>query len=489
MPQIRVMPLTALLMLAFPLAAQEAANPHGERIGACATCHSPEGWRPIRLSGDFQHAPRVFPLDGAHTATSCTACHQSLEFAKAPTRCADCHQDVHSGELGIDCARCHTPRSFVDEAQLGRLHEDTRLPLRGAHAAISCLSCHLPTASGKPQYIGQPTTCIGCHQADFDRAISPQHAAGGLPTTCLNCHTELTWQGAGFDHGITQFPLDGAHLAVSCTTCHLDGVYRGTSDACVSCHRTAYDGTMNPAHASAGYSTVCTDCHTNTTTWLGAVFNHSTSQFPLTGAHLAVGCSGCHADGVYRGQPTACAACHQADYEGTRAPPHSVTGYSTDCTTCHTTSAWAGATFSHSTTAFPLTGAHLTTNCTACHDDGVYRGKVADCAACHQADYTRTADPNHQGAGFPVECAACHTTSRWAGATFDHDTRFFPVYSGKHRGTWSSCATCHTVPANFTVFTCTTCHVQSRMDDEHRGRNGYQYLSTACLSCHPSGRS
>jgi len=48
--------------------------------------------------------------------------------------------------------------------------------------------------------------------------------------------------------------------------------------------------------------------------------------------------------------------------------------YSTNCQNCHTTNpGWASGTFDHSTSSFPLTGAHATiaTQCTACHANGL----------------------------------------------------------------------------------------------------------------------
>ena len=284
--------------------------------------------------------------------------------------------------------------------------------------------------------------------------------------------------------------MTGGHLTATCASCHADGVYAGKSTTCVSCHRTNYDATRTPAHAAAGYSTDCTTCHT-TTQWLGATFNHSTTQFPLTGAHQAVSCASCHADGVYRGKPTTCISCHQTDFSRTTTPPHAAAGFSTTCTTCHTTTRWEGATFNHGTTAFPLTGAHITTSCATCHLNNVYRGLPATCISCHQQDYTSATNPSHSGSAFPTTCATCHTTTRWQGATFDHDGPYFPIYSGNHRGRWASCATCHTAPGNYTVYTCMSsgCHSRTSTDSEHRGRSGYQYVATACYSCHPRGRS
>ncbi|MBP6571477.1 MAG: hypothetical protein KA226_08675, partial [Gemmatimonadales bacterium] len=130
-------------------------------------------------------------------------------------------------------------------------------------------------------------------------------------------------------------------------------------------------------------------------------------------------------------------------------------------------------------------------SCATCHLNNVYRGLPATCISCHQQDYTSATNPSHSGSAFPTTCATCHTTTRWQGATFDHDGPYFPIYSGNHRGRWASCATCHTAPGNYTVYTCMSsgCHSRTSTDSEHRGRSGYQYVATACYSCHPRGRS
>ncbi len=139
-----------------PARAQSVGNPHGPTIGACISCHRANSWRPAQVSRDFRHAEQVFPLDGAHLRTACTACHASLDFSKASTSCAQCHRDVHKSELGSDCGRCHTTRSFVDQTNLKRLHEMTRFPLRGAHAPLACEACHTAARPGQSQYVRRP---------------------------------------------------------------------------------------------------------------------------------------------------------------------------------------------------------------------------------------------------------------------------------------------------------------------------------------------
>ena len=466
---------------------QKAVNPPHASAGFpkdCSSCHSPSGWR----GAPFDHSRTLFPLTGAHRAANCVSCHADKVYRGKPTTCVSCHQadynktkePAHAASgFPTTCETCHNTTAW-EGAPFD--HSKTLFPLTGAHKAANCATCH---ADGV--YKGKPTACVSCHQSDYDKS-DPPHKAAGFPTTCESCHSTAAWAGAVFDHGTTQFPLTGAHKAVNCAGCHSDGVYKGKATTCVSCHQTTYNQTKNPPHAASGFSTTCETCH-NTTQWPGAVFDHSKTIFPLTGAHAAVTCQNCHSDGVYVGKSTACVSCHLAKYNQTTTPPHASSGFPTTCETCHNTTAWPGATFNHSATQFPLTGAHTTVSCQGCHADGVYKGKSTACSSCHLAAYNATTDPNHKAAAFPTDCASCHTTTSWAGATFNHDAQWFPIYSGHHAGVWSSCATCHTNPTNFAVFDCLSCHTKTKTDQEHQGRSGYVYASPNCYACHPRGSS
>lgn len=396
--------------------ADDPPYPHGDFAEDCALCHSDDGWRPARIAPEFEHVGR-FPLRGAHAAAQCRSCHQNLEFRKAPSDCVSCHQDVHRGELGIDCARCHTPRTFIDRAEMTRQHRTTRFPLSGAHAVAECESCHQTVVSGRLSFVGLPAECEACHVGSgFPAAPKrPQsHVEGGYALDCSLCHTTTSFAAARFDHGATAFPLTGAHRGLDCVSCHGEPFQRDLDPACVSCHRDDYDRTSDPPHAAAGFPT--------------------------------------------------------------------------DCAACHSTTSFEGAAFDHQSSAFPLTGAHVGLSCTACHADGVYDGKPTDCYSCHRGDYDRTTDPRHSAAGFSTACTQCHTTSTFDGATFaEHESRF-PIYSGKHRqGVWNACSDCHTVNTNYTSFSCFQCHGQSETDREHDDVGGYSYDSNACYSCHPRG--
>jgi len=167
--------------------------------------------------------------------------------------------------------------------------------------------------------------------------------------------------------------------------------------------------------------------------------------------------------------------------------------YTSDaCLNCHPDGT-ASQFLVHDAQYFPIySGTHNAqwTDCSSCHTTG---GAAYSCIDCHAHDQA-TIDPTHNGmpgyAYASQSCFGCHPTGT-AGQYTDHDTQFFPIFSGRHAGTWSSCATCHTSPGNNAAFSCFECHQhsQSLMDSAHQGRSGYSYDSNECLRCHPNGRS
>jgi hypothetical protein len=199
--------------------------------------------------------------------------------------------------------------------------------------------------------------------------------------------------------------LTGAHVTVACSLCHTNNNYTTLPTNCYGCHQKDYNGTTNPAHAAAGFPTDCTVCHT-TTSWAGAVFDHSKTPFPLTGAHVNVACNLCHVNNVFAGTPTDCYSCHKADYTGTTNPNHTSAGFPTTCATCHTTTTWAGATFNH--TWFPTNHGGAKGVCATCHTNSADYA-VFTCTNCHTKAST---DRQHGGVkGYvynSVNCYACH---------------------------------------------------------------------------------
>jgi nitrate/TMAO reductase-like tetraheme cytochrome c subunit len=333
-------------------------------------------------------------------------------------------------------------------------------------------------------YDGLSTACVDCHQNDYDDTGDPDHAEAGFGTTCNNCHTTSNWD-ANYDHSLTGFPLTGAHLNRNCSECHTGGLYSNQSSACFACHETQFNNADNPDHT--GYPTTCGQCH-STISWDGATFDHSTTDFPLTGAHVSLACASCHVGGQYTETSTDCYACHSDDYDNTDDPDHAAMGFPQNCEACHNTTTWDDADFDHSTSGFPLTGAHVNASCADCHIGGQYSGTPADCYFCHESNYDNANSPNHS-AGYPLACDDCHTTSNW-NSSFNHDSQYFPIYSGEHRGEWDLCIECHIVSGNFTVFSCIDCHEhsnQNEVNSDHNGVGGYSYTPTSCYNCHEDG--
>ena len=464
------------------------ADIHRRQMGAeCESCHTVNGWQ-VSMRSIKEHQNR-FPLLGAHAVTDCDSCHKNIaagQFAGLPTDCVGCHSSNYLNTTAPNhqqagfpttCTQCHTSMDTWFSASFDHL-KLTGFALTGAHATLECTACHL---GGKFQ--GTPANCIGCHQKDFNSTTNPNHAQAGFPQTCQQCHNTVSWTQVTFDHAtFTGFPLTGAHATVPCAQCHVNGNYTLNSAACSTCHMTDYNNTNNPNHKAAGFPTDCSICH-STTSWAGAVFNHNNTPFPLTGAHVNVACASCHVNGQFAGLSTACSSCHLKDFNGTTNPNHAQAGFPQTCEVCHNTTAWQPATFDHSKTAFPLTGAHTTVACANCHVGGNYTSIPTDCYSCHKVDYTGTTNPNHVAAGFPTTCQTCHTTTAWTGATFNHT--WFPI---PHH-TAQLCSDCHTNSSDYSVFVCTSCHTQTQTNPQHQGVSGYVWNSANCYNCHKNGRA
>ena len=464
----------------------------GELGSLCERCHSPGSWLVPDMSQ--RHSRTRFVLAGPHLTLPCESCHrnqQQHKYLGLPVACYGCHKPDYDASaspphrasgFSTDCLQCHTTSALA--WGYGFDHNRTPFTLTGAHPTVPCNKCHANNT-----FAGTPTECSQCHQLQYASARNPVHSSPSFPLDCQVCHTTSAWSPARYDHARTAFQLTGAHAAVPCAQCHINNRFAGTAATCYGCHQANFQKTINPAHVAGGFPTDCKSCHT-TLAWTPATFNHATSAFPLTGAHAAVPCIQCHVNNRFTGTPTLCYDCHQANFQKTTNPAHVAGGFPTDCKTCHTTIAWAPASFNHSASAFPLTGAHVTVPCVQCHVNNRYTGTATICYNCHQATFQKTTNPAHVAGGFPTDCKTCHNTIAWQPYTYNHDP-LFPISAGsKHSpGRWSTCGDCHTSPTNFKVFACVNCHahLQPTMDSKHSGVRNYKYDSQSCYSCHPRG--
>ena len=307
---------------------------------------------------------------------------------------------------------------------------------------------------------------------------------GRLNQPCASCHTADTWTPArissAFNHAKAGgFPLAGAHAAVACKACHTTLTFKGAPGVCASCHTDPHRGELGAT---------CSRCHSarSFVDRVQMARAHQVTRFPLTGAHVAVGCESCHTPAssgkmTFVARSTACNDCHLTDYLATRNPNHGAGGYSHTCEQCHATVTWQGATFNHHATGFPLTGAHLAVACSQCHGSGATGPLPTTCVSCHQVDYNNTQTPNHQQAQYSTDCTACHTTTTWTGAMVDHNRTAFPL-TGAHLQ--AACAQCHGDGVyKGKPTTCVSCHLNdynTATDPNHQQAQ----ISTDCASCH-----
>jgi len=101
----------------------------------------------------------------------------------------------------------------------------------------ACARCHVRFDRG-----AQDRLCMDCHK-DVSRDMAGKTGLHGRlkPQPCRGCHTDHKGRGARivaldtkqFDHGLTNYPLRGAHQKTECTKCHLPASkYRDTTKEC-----------------------------------------------------------------------------------------------------------------------------------------------------------------------------------------------------------------------------------------------------------------
>jgi hypothetical protein len=259
----------------------------------CLTCHSNITWKP----STFDHNKTNFQLVGDHATVACASCHINGVFKGLPSDCFSCHQNVFNSTttpnhvtslFSHDCLTCHTTTAWKPSTFN---HANTNFPLLGAHAAVACGDCHKNGV-----YKGTSMVCYDCHVTVFNNTTTPSHVTSQFSHDCLTCHSMTAWKPATFNHSTTAFPLIGTHVSTPCASCHKNGVYKGTTTDCYTCHLADYNGAKNPDHVAGQYNTahVCTFCHGTIVTWQPWTFNHIPSYPYSTNRHSAVKCNQCH---------------------------------------------------------------------------------------------------------------------------------------------------------------------------------------------------
>jgi hypothetical protein len=351
----------------------------------CDDCHKETNWKDTR----FDHSKTKFPLKGKHADTPCRDCHKDPQFKGAPTQCLACHRkdDKHKGHFGPKCETCHNEKDW--KSILFNHDRDTDYPLRGRHARVKCIKCHTTPDIYKDKL---ERICVACHRKDdkekghkgrygtrceschveqawdmikFDHDRDTKYLLRGkhaqvkcdkchsgnlyrdrLQTTCFachekddkhkgqegekceSCHTDRTWKKASFDHGLSRFPLLGAHAKVKCEKCHTTAAFKDVKDTCVGCHK------KDDKHKQK-LGPQCDLCH-GPRDWKTWSFDHDKrTAFALDGGHKGIQCEACHRQPMPKkvSVTSTCASCHDEDdvHNGE---------FGRHCEQCHVTSSF-----------------------------------------------------------------------------------------------------------------------------------------------------
>jgi hypothetical protein len=466
-------------------------------------------------SMSFDHATTGFSLGSQHALARCESCHIQGVFRGTPRDCASCHRNasrpmatqfpVRHIPTTLPCDTCH--RAAAWNVVIYR-HQDVT---KG-----TCLTCHNGTfAQGKPAgHVVTIASCDTCHNTLTWFGTNYNHAgvAAGTCATCHNgtkatgkpanhvattascdtCHTTLVWTPASFPHdatmagrcstchnGTSATGKSRGHIPTNsqCDTCHTNFTafrpavmnHAGLAGQCSTCHSGAYVGQNAQAKSGAHLPTTqqCDVCHSSTTTWATATFDHA-------------------ANGVVIGAHTCSTNCHIAGRQGLPKPTNHVPTTQA-CDVCHTNfTAFAPAAMNHDGTAG---------KCLTCHGVSTYAamgaiGKPsrhvvtsAQCDVCHTVATWIPAHYAHDSLA-PNRCSNCHNnvTATGKGATHIPDNR--------------QCDSCH---KNYTAFRpatmnhtglagqCSTCHSGAYVGENAQTKSAFHLVTTAqCDTCHKS---
>lgn len=412
--------------------AQAKSPTHVVTNAQCDTCHnSTVTW----ANATFSHAPSA--------VGTCSTCHNGSTALGKPTnhipttaQCDTCHRNYsafapatmsHSGTAGPvatgNCSTCHSG-AYAFAGALAK--SATHLP-----TTAQCDTCHNTTAFRPATYTHAPTdtNCSTCHNGSTALGKNATH----IPTTsqCSTCHGNYTaFAPATMNHAAAAGPAAALGLH-NCATCH-SGSYLAVN-------------AQSKSATHIATTAQCDTCHTSTSTWSTANFNHASASPAVTGR-----CSTCHNNTNAVGKP------------GTHIPT------TAQCDTCHRNfTAFNPATMSHSGTSGPIAAG----NCTTCHNGGytamnaqvkpaVHIPTTAQCDTCHTTMVWLPVITPYSHSGIaPGSCSTCH------GGAYPN----IEVKTASHIPTTAQCDACHRVTAWLPLITpynhagvaagsCSSCH-------------------------------
>jgi len=438
----------------------------------CTDCHSEHHGREYKLvywddgQENFDHKETGFELAGKHASLKCRDCHSSKNikyknklqsqkkdlnqtFLGLSQDCLNCHQDEHRGQMNNNCLDCHKMNGWKPAPKFN--HDKTKFKLSGLHNKVQCKNCHKSITDNKfktdisfLKFAGLKfNNCTNCHKDPHSDRFGQN---------CENCHNTSGWQNYSknkFDHSKTNYPLEGKHSLVSCEKCH--GRKKSKKivrfGQCLDCHKDFHAGQFKDRDQKGN----CDDCH-SVNGFSPANFtisNHDKSNFPLTGAHLAIPCIACHEVTGRKNHKSLlfdfpnvqCESCH-LDPHNNQVNKYMKMNNNAGCEYCHSTKDWLSVQFDHTQTQFNLEGKHSLIRCNECHISKTmnfinFEKLPIECSACH--------DDIHKGqfesAQDSTDCRNCHTPVDWFAEKFNHEIHSNFKLEGAHINV--ACEKCH----------------------------------------------
>jgi hypothetical protein len=460
----------------------------GASLALLLTLGSSPSWAQTSTM-NIDHLKTGFALSGSHTSQRCENCHINGVFKGTPRDCASCHTGI---------AR-RAPTQVVVKPQQ---HFPTQ---------ASCDSCHntLTFSGAKFNHMGvAPSSCATCHNGFITAGKPSGHIVTSLP--CSACHRTAAWVP----------PLKPDHsqftVATVCSTCHNGSTATGktathipTSLNCISCHNTNAWKPTQWNHSQQSVVNQCATCHSGAYPPAdGRPANHIPYQ-ALTGVTIT-NCDTCHKSGYVSWNPglfhsnvsvtTQCATCHLSSAYGLTSKPATATHASVtgNCEGCHrTTSSWVSSKPDHSLFT-------VATNCGNCHNGTTALGKPGNhmptslnCISCHSATASVFTPNTWNHTQQPVVnlCSNCHTGSYLTGLGKPANHIPYQVLSGV---AITNCDTCHKAgyaswyPGKFhsnvsVTMQCSNCHLSSIYGLTSKPATATHATVTGfCESCHRS---
>ena len=482
-------------------------DPHEASNGpSCTDCHQATGpWNDLSL---FNHADD-FPLTGVHGQLACASCHDDTSDFSVPAlsarreaslgiaqrTCAACHDDPHStsfvagvGELlarpnDDTCSSCHSldaapalrgGEGFATQTMPEALHGASGFVLDPSHTDVACIACHAGDSCRVPirgtgihageviakasfelrfQKPGARDDCRACHDDPHGDEFEASMLVSGAEQ-CGVCHEPERFSPSIVDvklHASARLPLDGAHAAVACFSCHTAAEdlptatprFLDASTSCADCHTDIHEGKLASVPADLNGEVGCARCHTSADFGQVALvdaglFEHGPwCGFELEGAHQSADCAACHrpeqgrdfgrVSSSFDGPPSECATCHVDVHQGSFSTIQMPLEFEGErgCARCHTPLSFTGTfrgslaqvtpdtrVFDHGLWSdYALEGPHAAAACSSCHAPtgttnlGPARG--TSCSDCHVDIHLGQlrAKPSDKS----TDCSTCHS--------------------------------------------------------------------------------